>query len=421
MALMLPPELEIAFQLLGVPWPTEDEDKLRECATAYRTCATALATVVIPTANAGINEVMTNNAGDDIDTLLAYWAEYHPNDKVDDSPHLTSLTISLRALADGHDLAAVLVVAIKLILIFAAFCLAAVLAWAAAAAVISGGMAALHARTATSVWRMFAQRSASTFRRKLEEAFRERLAGGVGTRLRRILDARAPLLPISRRHGDGLDGRLRRFGSDAEGEAYGERLLGHHFTELSRRERLAAENYSRDGRPFNYLLRVPDPQAELDRMLSIPRDRRVLINMFNGVVPSLKDVSDEIAHLQGAVRFPLPERLEALRALNSIDYIKGYDGVDPRSIIGVRHVDQAFTSTSLGTTVVPTTPHPIRYLVHFDIPQKYPCLWLGRRSIHPEQRELVLPPQAEYVFTDAVLKGDGMVHLYARVLPRSAS
>jgi hypothetical protein len=107
--------------------------------------------------------------------------------------------------------------------------------------------------------------------------------------------------------------------------------------------------------------------------------------------------------------------VDGLRGINSIDYIKGYDGSDPRSLVGLTHTDAGFTSASLGSTVVPTTPHPIRYVVHLDIPQGNPGLWIGPEALHPEQRELLLPRGTSYTFTTAAPNADGGWDLYASV------
>ncbi|WP_405152033.1 hypothetical protein [Sphaerisporangium sp. NBC_01403] len=188
---MLPAELETAFQMLGAPWPTEDEDGLRECATAYRSCATALATDVIPGAQGAISFAATENIGGHIDALTSFWADYHRDG--DDSAHLPSLATTLHALADSHDAAATLVEALKIALIAAAGIVAAILVWAAAAATVTAGMALVQARTAITGSRVFAQRSVAVFRRELERFFGKTLIRGVESRLRRILRAKAPI------------------------------------------------------------------------------------------------------------------------------------------------------------------------------------------------------------------------------------
>ncbi|WP_442811463.1 WXG100-like domain-containing protein [Streptosporangium sp. NBC_01756] len=179
---MLPTELEFAFGMLGVWWPTQDEDGLRQCAAAYRACATTLTTEVIPTAHGAVRHAAANNAGDGIDAAGAFWAEYHRDG--DDDTHLDSLATTLHALAHGHDMAADLVEIFKKFLIAVAGAVAALLA----AAVVVGGLAALDIFNLRAV----AQRAMIIFRREIERFFGESLLRGVEPPLRRILGARGP-------------------------------------------------------------------------------------------------------------------------------------------------------------------------------------------------------------------------------------
>nr|WP_156056400.1 hypothetical protein [Streptosporangium roseum] len=190
MAVMLPAGLETAFGMLGVPWPTEDEDGLRDCATAYRSCANTITADVIPGTRGAVQFAAADNAGDDVDALTAFWADYHREG--DDSAHLSSLATTLHALADTHDGFATLVEILKKVLIVAAGIVAAILAWAVAAAAFTFGMAAVQARTAVFGSRVFAQRAVAVFRRELGRFFGRTLARGVAARLRRILAAKSP-------------------------------------------------------------------------------------------------------------------------------------------------------------------------------------------------------------------------------------
>ncbi|WP_144070068.1 ParB/RepB/Spo0J family partition protein [Nonomuraea indica] len=189
-ALMLPPSVETAFGMLGVPWLTQHEGVLRTCAVAYRAFAHALATEIIPAAHHAIGHAGANNSGDAIDDVTAFWADYHHEG--DDSGHLSSLTTVLNALADVHDVAARLVAVAKRFLLVLAGLVAAALVWAAIAAVVSGGTAALSARTVIAGLRRVAQRAMTAFRRRLEQLLAHAVVRGVETRLRRILKARGP-------------------------------------------------------------------------------------------------------------------------------------------------------------------------------------------------------------------------------------
>ncbi|WP_344935393.1 endonuclease/exonuclease/phosphatase family protein [Sphaerisporangium flaviroseum] len=183
---MLPAGLEAAFGMLGVPWPTQDEGALRRCAAAYRACAGSLATEVIPTAHGAFQCAAASNAGDGMNTARAFWADYHEDG--DDSTHLLNLVTILDAFADGHDLAADLVEAIKDFLI----AVAAVVAIVLAVTVVAGGIAVLHARMSVVCLRTIAQRATSVTHRELNRFFGRTLVGGIEPRLRRILGARSP-------------------------------------------------------------------------------------------------------------------------------------------------------------------------------------------------------------------------------------
>jgi hypothetical protein len=208
-AVMLPAELESALGMLGVPWPTENEDELRECAAAYRACADGVTSDVAPHAGGAVAQVAAENSGDHIDALTGFWGDYQR----EDSGHLPSLATALHALADGHEIAASVVEIVKVFLVGLAAYVVAVLVWAAAAAVFTAGAAALEARTVLTGLRVLAQRAFAAFRRELERFFGETVTRGVEMRLRAILDAGAPRLTSSMT--DLREGVSRRVGPEA--------------------------------------------------------------------------------------------------------------------------------------------------------------------------------------------------------------
>ncbi|WP_214408555.1 hypothetical protein [Sphaerisporangium fuscum] len=224
MALMLPPALEAGLGLLGVPWPGQDEDGLRACATAYRACAKALTTDVIPLADAALHKIGAHDIGDHVETFRAFWAEYHKDG--DDSSHLPNLATTLHAFADVHDVAADIVEALKVLLIT---CAAAALAWLVASAAFAG-IGAVPARAAILTLRGGAQRSWAVFRHQLERFLGKGVAGAVRNRLRRLLGARRPLHDTPAAMTGGAAPGARRFTSDelrvlAETEARVQRRL----------------------------------------------------------------------------------------------------------------------------------------------------------------------------------------------------
>ncbi|MEV4066435.1 hypothetical protein [Nonomuraea dietziae] len=145
MAVTLPAPLEPAFALLGVAWPDEDEDRLRECAGAYRAMAAALRTQVLPVADGAVTFAATDNAGQHIDALHGYWAGYSGTGP-QQAGHLPALAVAMTAMAEGHDLAATLFEIGKTLLVFASSYVLLALTWAGAAAVVSGGLAVIRAR-----------------------------------------------------------------------------------------------------------------------------------------------------------------------------------------------------------------------------------------------------------------------------------
>ncbi|MGW5688712.1 WXG100-like domain-containing protein [Nonomuraea sp. NPDC003754] len=199
MAVTLPAELRPGFDLLGVEWPNIDEDGLRTCGAAFRTCATALDADVTPGANGAVAYASANNKGEHIDALNGYWEEYDDGGPKQ-TGHLRSLAASLRALADGHDLVALIVEIVKRLLILLALYVMIALAWALTMAVLSGGLAMLKARSLVGILRVFARRFVKVLRDKLERYFRGRLVRAVEARVRRMLGAKPPALPkVARR------------------------------------------------------------------------------------------------------------------------------------------------------------------------------------------------------------------------------
>ncbi|MEU0565492.1 hypothetical protein ABZ297_08890 [Nonomuraea sp. NPDC005983] len=190
MAMMLPAKLEEAFVLLGVPWPTENEDGLKEYAAACWRCAGELITDVVPALVGTVGSIGLDNAGDGVEALLAFLADYLDDET--DLAHLPSLAIILSVLAASHSLAAVLVQALKILLVIVATYVAAALLWAAMAAVVTSGMAVVRARTFVIGLRLIAQRAVAVFRRELERFFGKSLVRGVQARLRRLFGARPP-------------------------------------------------------------------------------------------------------------------------------------------------------------------------------------------------------------------------------------
>ncbi|WP_424532631.1 hypothetical protein ACOZ38_20230 [Sphaerisporangium viridialbum] len=186
---MLPPDLETAFGMLGVPWPTEDEDGLRECAAAYRACAEALATTVTPLARHGVQHAQAHNLGAGVEAVTGFWAAYHAPG--DGSGHLSDLGGTLEVLADGHEGAAKLVLALKLTLLILAAIMLSLLAWALLAATLSAGIAAVQSRTLMTALRASARRFVTVFYRDFTRFFGESVIRAARHGLDGVLGARS--------------------------------------------------------------------------------------------------------------------------------------------------------------------------------------------------------------------------------------
>ncbi|TDC89285.1 hypothetical protein E1292_44665 [Nonomuraea deserti] len=176
-------ELEFALGVLGVPWPTRDEDRLRQYAAAYRACARMLATNVIPTAHGAVLHAAANNSGAAMDAAGYFWAQYHQEG--DDSVHMPSMVVTLKALAVIHEVAADLVKAYKELLIAAAEAVAALLA----IAVLTAGLAPFSRVVRL---RLVVARATGLFRPLLEGAICTSVRKAIESRLCRIALARSP-------------------------------------------------------------------------------------------------------------------------------------------------------------------------------------------------------------------------------------
>ncbi|MEV4579638.1 hypothetical protein AB0K16_40965 [Nonomuraea jabiensis] len=75
MVLTAGPGVEAGLRLLGVPWPEEDEQALREVAAAYRAFADTLDTQAVPTMTAGVVTAAAAGDGDDVAAMVAAYRQ----------------------------------------------------------------------------------------------------------------------------------------------------------------------------------------------------------------------------------------------------------------------------------------------------------------------------------------------------------
>jgi hypothetical protein len=117
MSIDLPPELQIAIGLVGLPWPDVEEDQLRNYADHLRAFAASLSDTH-GSAGARISGLSGSNSGPSYEALAERWAHVS-------SAHMQALVEGCHDLATALDGAAVAVEVAKAAIIAALVVLAA--------------------------------------------------------------------------------------------------------------------------------------------------------------------------------------------------------------------------------------------------------------------------------------------------------
>lgn len=285
--------------------------------------------------------------------------------------------------------------------------------------------------------------------------------------------------PDSGHHGDAgsLPGHvdedgIRRFDNDADGEAYGERRLGGTYDALPDTQADAVREYTRHSWPYNGILRgledlptnlwnwwndvepgwhifemnggrapsigdiydaahradltpeqrqivndilsADDPGMRLEQWIRHSGVRGVIARTF-GHFPTEADFRERIRLIDEALSHPLPEGVEVQRGLHSVDFMDGYSG-SMESLVGTRQTEEAYMSTALGDRPPTVDGHEMPIRLHLDVPEGSRGLWMGSRSMYPDQRELILPRNTVYEITDVVQDESGRWHIHAKVV-----
>ncbi|WP_121435114.1 ADP-ribosyltransferase [Actinomadura pelletieri] len=268
------------------------------------------------------------------------------------------------------------------------------------------------------------------------------------------------------------DDGIRRFDTDDDGQDYGDRHLSDQYNDLPAEERAAIREYTRHSWPYNPHLRgqadvanslrqwyanvgpgwslfemnhgrppsmsdiydaahrtdlTPEQRHIVDDILNNPQPGRrleawiqhsgargIIARSFDGF-PTVAEFNERVRLIDQALSHRLPEGVQVLRGLHDVNFMNGFNG-NPRSLIGTVQTEQSFMSTALGRTTPPIDGqhHPI--VMHMDVPEGSRGLWMGRNSLFPDQRELILPRNTRYEIMDARVEADGKLHLYAKVL-----
>ncbi|MCY9784113.1 hypothetical protein KIK06_09430 [Nocardiopsis sp. EMB25] len=205
---------------------------------------------------------------------------------------------------------------------------------------------------------------------------------------------------------------IRRFSSNGEGQDYGDRVLGYQFDNLTSEQQLASRSYTQKSYYYNTFSRMSDKDAAVDYLIGLPPPyfRDWLHEWFGGPDPTPANAAEvrrvleeNLDAFDAATRNPLPEAVQIHRGLRDIDFmldpVRGIH--DPSDLIGEDFIERGYMSGSLGVEAA-FGPPSHRYQLHIDVPRGYDALWMGRNSLYPNQREIILSRGTRLVFTDAV-------------------
>ncbi|MCX4093051.1 toxin glutamine deamidase domain-containing protein [Nocardia sp. alder85J] len=261
-------------------------------------------------------------------------------------------------------------------------------------------------------------------------------------------------------HGPDDEPPTRRFETDAEGSHYGETVLGpvrdglppHEFGEAQQYTNTSVVNaflrhgdvadlvrtLERDHGHFRDLSnlfgsdQVPTPDVLMrhwQRTDLTPGHRDLLAEILDSenplrhitsiwknaskyrkisldfrAPPSVDLIENHATTLDAAGR-PLPEHIEGVRGLSTIEFLT-VDGIplgphgSPLDLIGTIQTEAGFMSASLGAK--PPPDFDGEYRMELEIPSGTRGVWMGLRSSYPDQRELILPRGVRYEIIAAI-------------------
>ncbi|MFE1322655.1 toxin glutamine deamidase domain-containing protein [Kitasatospora phosalacinea] len=163
--MMLPGPLEWVLEMLGFDWPKADEDKLRECAQAWRDFADRVDEVNQQALTAA-NSIRSANAGDDIDAFGRTFDKFSTGG----DGYLADAAYAARLIATAFDAAAMIVVTCKIAVIAQLAILATEIIAAQGAALFTFGLSEVAALGATQATKMIVRRLLKELRDALVEA-----------------------------------------------------------------------------------------------------------------------------------------------------------------------------------------------------------------------------------------------------------
>ncbi|MDE3721919.1 ADP-ribosyltransferase [Nocardiopsis sp. N85] len=162
------------------------------------------------------------------------------------------------------------------------------------------------------------------------------------------------------------------------------------------------------------------PQAALDDLYERSgRAGRIAESLaLRGETAHFPDSSEVLAlirRLDRATGQPFPEGFEAVHGMYQHQHLLGEGSTDARSLAGTTHVEQGYFSVSLGTVPSASGGSPID-LMRLTVPESARGLWVGDRSEHPGEREVILTRGTRYRINTVEPWGRGYL-FHAEILP----
>ncbi|MCP3017090.1 hypothetical protein NGM33_27540, partial [Nocardiopsis dassonvillei] len=133
-------------------------------------------------------------------------------------------------------------------------------------------------------------------------------------------------------------------------------------------------------------------------------------------LPDASQVLALLGRLDRATGHPFPEGFEAVHGMYHHQHLLGEGSTDPRSLAGTTHVEQGYLSVSLGTVPSAAGGSPID-LMRLSVPEGSRGLWVGDRSQHPREREVILTRGTRYRITSVEPWGRHGYLFHAQILP----
>jgi hypothetical protein len=185
MAIMLPGELDWILDILGYKWPNIDEDKLYECARAWRDFAQSAADAEEAGSSAA-GAVTAVNSGAAIDEFSKTWGNFTGG--VGHDSYLTDARLVAELIAGAFETAAIMVIAGKVEVIAQLITLATEIIAAQAAAPFTFGLSEVGTLGATQATRLIVRRVMDKMKQEMMDAIAKTTKEKVMTSVKKMAE-----------------------------------------------------------------------------------------------------------------------------------------------------------------------------------------------------------------------------------------